>query len=82
VGRAGPAQAKPCRAIGSAGPTTSGRIDAYSPKLMEIGLKAMIGTGMRKKEVVEAIFAGLFTLSVAILLALATRVFFGIFFKG
>jgi len=50
----GPAPAKPGRAIGSAGQTTSGRMDAYSPKLMEIGLKGMIGKGMRKKEVVEA----------------------------
>ena len=50
----GPAPAKPGQPIGSAGPTTSGRMDAYSPKLMEIGLKGMIGKGMRKKEVVEA----------------------------
>ena len=50
----GPAPAKPGQAIGSAGPTTSGRMDAFSPKLMEIGLKGMIGKGMRKKEVVEA----------------------------
>jgi fumarate hydratase subunit beta len=50
----GPAPAKPGQAIGSAGPTTSGRMDIYSPKLMEIGLKGMIGKGMRKKEVVEA----------------------------
>jgi fumarate hydratase subunit beta len=50
----GPAPAKPGKAIGSAGPTTSGRMDAYSPKLMEIGLKGMIGKGMRKKEVIEA----------------------------
>jgi fumarate hydratase subunit beta len=50
----GPAPAKPGHAIGSAGPTTSGRMDAYSPKLMEIGLKGMIGKGMRKKEVIEA----------------------------
>jgi fumarate hydratase subunit beta len=50
----GPAPAKPGQAIGSAGPTTSGRMDAYSPRLMEIGLKGMIGKGMRKKEVVEA----------------------------
>ncbi len=50
----GPAPAKPGYAIGSAGPTTSGRMDAYSPKLMEIGLKGMIGKGMRKKEVIEA----------------------------
>ena len=50
----GPAPAKPGQPIGPAGPTTSGRMDAYSPKLMEIGLKGMIGKGMRKKEVVEA----------------------------
>jgi fumarate hydratase subunit beta len=50
----GPAPAKPGQVIGSAGPTTSGRMDAFSPKLMEIGLKGMIGKGMRKKEVVEA----------------------------
>ncbi len=50
----GPAPAKPGQVIGSAGPTTSGRMDAYSPKLMEVGLKGMIGKGMRKKEVVEA----------------------------
>ncbi|MBI4495382.1 MAG: Fe-S-containing hydro-lyase [Deltaproteobacteria bacterium] len=50
----GPAPAKPGQVIGSAGPTTSGRMDAYSPKLIEGGLKGMIGKGMRKKEVVEA----------------------------
>jgi len=50
----GPAPAKPGQAIGSAGPTTSYRMDAYSPKLMELGLKGMIGKGMRKKEVIEA----------------------------
>jgi len=50
----GPAPAKPGQVIGSAGPTTSGRMDAFSPKLIEMGLKGMIGKGMRKKEVVEA----------------------------
>ena len=50
----GPAPAKPGQVIGSAGPTTSGRMDAYSPKLIELGLKGLIGKGMRKKEVVEA----------------------------
>ena len=50
----GPAPAKPGQVIGSAGPTTSGRMDAFSPKLIELGLKGMIGKGMRKKEVVEA----------------------------
>lgn len=50
----GPSPAKPGRPIGSAGPTTSYRMDAYAPKLMELGLKGMIGKGKRAKEVVEA----------------------------
>jgi fumarate hydratase subunit beta len=51
----GPCPAKPGQAIGSAGPTTSGRMDAYTPKLMDHGLKGMIGKGLRSKQVVEAI---------------------------
>jgi fumarate hydratase subunit beta len=47
----GPTPPKPGRPIGSAGPTTSGRIDAYAPRLIEQGLKGMIGKGMRSKEV-------------------------------
>ncbi len=50
----GPSPAKPGRAIGSAGPTTSGRMDAYTPRLIAEGLKGMIGKGYRKKEVVDA----------------------------
>ncbi len=50
----GPAPAKPGHPIGSAGPTTSGRIDAYSPRLMAEGLKGMIGKGMRSQAVKEA----------------------------
>jgi len=50
----GPAPAKPGKPIGSAGPTTSGRMDAFSPKMMEIGLKAMIGKGMRSQVVLDA----------------------------
>ena len=50
----GPAPAKPGRPIGSAGPTTSYRMDAYSPKLIERGLKGMIGKGMRSQEVKAA----------------------------
>lgn len=50
----GPTPAKPGHAIGSAGPTTAGRMDAYAPRLMEQGLKGMIGKGYRKPEVVEA----------------------------
>ena len=52
---AGPCPAKPGRPIGSVGPTTSGRMDLYSPKLIERGLKFMIGKGLRSKEVSDAI---------------------------
>ncbi len=51
---AGPAPAKPGRPIGSVGPTTGGRMDAYSPLLIENGLKAMIGKGTRNDEVIDA----------------------------
>ena len=51
----GPAPAKPGQPIGSAGPTTSGRMDAYSPRLLAEGLKGMIGKGMRSPAVKEAI---------------------------
>jgi fumarate hydratase subunit beta len=50
----GPAPAKPGQPIGSAGPTTSGRMDPYAPRLMEVGLKGMIGKGNRTKPVREA----------------------------
>lgn len=50
----GPCPAKPGQVIGSAGPTTSSRMDAYAPKLIELGLKGMIGKGLRSKEVVQA----------------------------
>lgn len=51
----GPTPAKPGQVIGSAGPTTSSRMDAYTPRLLEAGLKGMIGKGKRSPEVVEAI---------------------------
>ena len=50
----GPAPAKPGQAIGSAGPTTSYRMDAYAPALLDLGLKGMIGKGKRSDEVVES----------------------------
>ena len=50
----GPTPAKPGQAIGSAGPTTSYRMDAYSPTLISIGLTGMIGKGKRSDEVVSA----------------------------
>jgi fumarate hydratase subunit beta len=50
----GPTPAKPGHVIGSAGPTTSGRMDAYAPLLIENGLKGMIGKGLRLDPVKEA----------------------------
>lgn len=51
---AGPAPAKPNEVIGSVGPTTSYRMDAYSPQLLRFGLRGMIGKGMRNETVIEA----------------------------
>jgi len=50
----GPSPARPGQPIGSAGPTTSGRMDSYSPRLIAEGLKGMIGKGMRSQEVKDA----------------------------
>lgn len=50
----GPTPPRPGRPIGSAGPTTSGRMDSYSPRLIAEGLKGMIGKGMRSPAVKEA----------------------------
>lgn len=50
----GPAPAKPGQVIGSAGPTTSYRMDAHSPALIELGQTGMIGKGRRDKTVVDA----------------------------
>ena len=50
----GPTPAKPGQVIGSAGPTTSGRMDAYAPAMMSVGARGMIGKGARLPEVVEA----------------------------
>lgn len=51
----GPTPAKPGNVIGSAGPTTSGRMDAYTPTLLDLGLKGMIGKGARSAEVIASI---------------------------
>ena len=50
----GPTPASPGRVIGSAGPTTSGRMDAYAPTMMKVGARGMIGKGARLPEVVKA----------------------------
>lgn len=51
----GPCPAPPGRVIGSAGPTTSGRMDNYAPLLLKQGLKGMIGKGPRNQEVIAAV---------------------------
>ena len=51
----GPTPARPGQAIGAAGPTTSSRMDAFSPKLIAGGLKAMIGKGYRGEQVTDAL---------------------------
>lgn len=50
----GPTPPKPGEVIGSAGPTTSYRMDSYTPKLLDLGLKGMIGKGLRGKEVIDS----------------------------
>lgn len=50
----GPCPAKEGQVIGSAGPTSSYRMDAYTPRLLDLGLKGMIGKGMRGPEVIES----------------------------
>ena len=50
----GPSPAKPGQVIGSAGPTTSYRMDPYAPRLLDLGLTGMIGKGARNQEVIDA----------------------------
>lgn len=52
---AGPTPAKPSQAIGSVGPTTSGRMDPFAPRLLKLGLAAMIGKGERNDAVIDAL---------------------------
>lgn len=51
----GPSPAREGRPIGSAGPTTASRMDKYAPKLLNLGLGAMIGKGKRSQKVIDAI---------------------------
>ena len=51
----GPCPPKPGQVIGSAGPTTSSRMDAFTPQLLRLGLAGMIGKGLRSSEVIESI---------------------------
>ena len=54
---AGPCPAKPGDVIGPVGPTTSARMDAYTPYLLDNGLKAIIGKGIRNREVKDALMS-------------------------
>ncbi|MCM8781520.1 MAG: FumA C-terminus/TtdB family hydratase beta subunit [Candidatus Omnitrophica bacterium] len=51
----GPTKTRPGNVIGSCGPTTSSRMDAFTPQLLKAGIKAMIGKGHRSREVINAI---------------------------
>lgn len=51
----GPSPAREGRVIGSAGPTTASRMDKYTPTMLDLGLKGMIGKGKRSKDVIESI---------------------------
>lgn len=51
----GPSPAREGQVIGSAGPTTSSRMDKYTPDMLDLGLKGMVGKGKRSAEVIEAI---------------------------
>jgi len=71
----GPSPARPGRVIGSAGPTTSGRMDRYAPKLYALGLKATIGKGRRAPEVIKAMqqYKGVYLAAVGGAAALIAR---------
>jgi len=72
---AGPCPAPPGKPIGSIGPTTSGRMDAYSPALIAAGLKVMIGKGERAPAVVDAIceYGGIYLVAVGGVAALMAK---------
>jgi len=72
---AGPCPAPPGKPIGSVGPTTAGRMDAYAPDLINAGLKIMIGKGGRSSQVVEAIKrqGGLYLIAVGGVAALLAK---------
>ena len=54
----GPSPAREGRPIGSAGPTTASRMDKYTPRLLDLGMRAMIGKGKRNRDVMHAIVRG------------------------
>ncbi len=71
----GPSPARPGRVIGAAGPTTASRMDPYTPTLLALGLRAMIGKGKRSPDVREALqkFGGVYFGSIGGLGALLSR---------
>lgn len=71
----GPSPPKPGQVIGSAGPTTSSRMDAYAPKVLEHGLKGMIGKGTRSKSVLDAMqkYKGIYFIAVGGAAALLSK---------
>lgn len=72
---AGPSPARPGQVIGSVGPTTSGRMDVFTPRLLAAGLRAMIGKGNRSEVVREAIaqYRGVYLVAVGGAAALIAR---------
>ncbi len=72
---AGPTPTPPGKVVGSIGPTTSGRMDKFTPKLMDLGVVCTIGKGPRSREVIEAIVrnGGLYLCAVGGAGALAAR---------
>lgn len=72
---AGPSPARPGQVIGSVGPTTSGRMDVFTPRLLAAGLRAMIGKGNRSAAVREAIaqYRGVYLVAVGGAAALIAR---------
>lgn len=72
---AGPCPAPPGKPIGSIGPTTAGRMDAYSPALIAAGLRVMIGKGERTPVVVEVIkkYGGIYLVAVGGVAALTAK---------
>lgn len=62
----GPSPAKPNQIIGSAGPTTSGRMDKYTPMMIENGISGMIGKGYRSQEVIDCMVANQVVYMVAV----------------
>lgn len=71
----GPTPPPPGFVIGSAGPTTAGRMDAYTPELLALGLKGMIGKGRRRPEVLDALkqFKAVYLVAIGGLGALLAR---------